>query len=436
MTESIIQDEATLQHYLKNRWIRVITALFAMVFVSVYEYSWTLYTSGIAKAFHTTATAAVVGGVFSTYVVVQAVTMWLFGRYADKHGPRLISIIGGLITGIGYIGSSFAPSLLVLYITYGFGSIGVGIIYATAISSALKWYTGKKRGMMVGLIDLGFGGGAFALSPLIKYIITETSNFRSGFLYIGIAQIIIIPIMGLFFIYPPANFLSPDEPKAGSKIRKRVKKGPGEYRVAQMVKTWQWTVIYVSFFLIVGAGLAVISHLVPIGEAKGYTVAAFLAVFLFPFANGFGRFVSGTVSDFLGRPLSMLIFFFISGFSMLGAALVSGAAYATLYIVLIMLAAFGWGPLFALYPPTVGDYYGAKHSGANYGFTYTSKALGGLFAGYGFSLILTHYPGHFFLIPLVIASIMAIVAGLMGLSLRPPKKIIPGVEVTEPPGTS
>ncbi|GGM78507.1 MFS transporter [Thermogymnomonas acidicola] len=426
MLSSVAQADTNLDRLVKRRWVRVVAALFAMVFVSVYEYSWTLYTPGIAKAFHySTPNAAVIGGIFSVYVVVQAISMWLFGRYSDRHGPRMISILGGLITGIGYIGSAFAPSIPVLYLTYGFGSIGVGIIYATSISSALRWYTGKKRGMMVGLIDLGFGGGSFALSPLIKYIISVTSNFRDGFLYLGIAQIIIIPVMGYFFIYPPAGFRSPDEP-AAEKVRKRVPKGPGDFTVGQMTRTWQWAVIYVSFFLIVGEGLAVISHLIPIGEAKGFTFAAVLAVFLFPFANGFGRFISGTVSDYLGRPLSMMVFFFISGFAMLGAALIPGAPYGALYIVLIMLAAFGWGPLFALFPPTVGDYFGTRNSGANYGFTYTAKALGGIFAGYVFSLILLRYPGtHPFvdLIPLTIASIMAFCAGILGVILRPPKRV-------------
>ncbi|WP_162509798.1 hypothetical protein [Thermogymnomonas acidicola] len=201
--------------------------------------------------------------------------------------------------------------------------------------------------------------------------------------------------------------------------------------MGQMTRTWQWAVIYVSFFLIVGeGGLAVISHLIPIGgEAKGFTFAAVLAVFLFPLRE---RLRSVYFRDSVGLPwkatvhdgVLLYLWFRHAG----GAALIPGGApYGALYIVLIMLAAFGWGgPLFALFPPTVGDYFGTRNSGANYGFTYTAKALGGIFAGYVFSLILLRYPGtHPFvdLIPLTIASIMAFCAGILGVILRPPKRV-------------
>ncbi|WP_162509796.1 hypothetical protein [Thermogymnomonas acidicola] len=96
MLSSVAQADTNLDRLVKRRWVRVVAALFAMVFVSVYEYSWTLYTPGIAKAFHySTPNAAVIGGIFSVYVVVQAISMWLFGRYSDRHGPRMISILGG-----------------------------------------------------------------------------------------------------------------------------------------------------------------------------------------------------------------------------------------------------------------------------------------------------------------------------------------------------
>lgn len=404
----------------RTRWIAVISAVFIMSLVSPYEYSWSLFTQPIGNSFGLSANNVFIGLTYSIYIVIQAVTMFFAGRFADKYGARNISIIGGIITGVGWIASSFAPNLITLYLTYGFGSIGVGIIYSTGINTAVKWFP-DRRGIAAGIIEIGFGGGAFAISPLLEHIIT-TYNYQSAFLYFGIAQLIVITVLAYLFMYwPPHEWkLEGWSQLEAEKKHRLVKRATTNLTPKEMVKTWQWTAIFISFFLIVGAGLAIIGHLVSYGRALGFTITALFAVYMFPFFNGFGRFVLATGSDYLGRPYSLGLSFIIAGVS---AILISYTHNAIAYLFLIALFAFTWGPLFSLFPPLVGDFYGPRYAGNNYGLTYIAKAASGLLAGYGFSVIFLSRGIHF---TLVMVGIMAIIAGIIGASLKIPKASLAG----------
>ncbi|MEM0034479.1 MAG: MFS transporter [Saccharolobus sp.] len=397
------------------RWALVVAATIAMALVSVYEYSWTLYTVPLGKIFHISPASPALGLTYTIYIIVQALSMFVAGRIADRYGPRLISIIGGLLTGIGYISSAFASSLPLLYLTYGFGSIGVGIIYGTAISTAVRWFP-DKRGLATGIIEIGFGGGSFALSPLIQYIIS-TISYRAAFIDLGIIQLILITTLAILFAYPPPQWLPKGfNAEEYEKKRKLIKRSKYDFKFTEMIKTWQWWIIYISFFLIAGSGLSIVGHLIPYGKSLGFSIAAIIGVFLFPFANGLGRFVMGTISDYLGRPYTMTLSFGISGISMISVAFIP--KIAPLFLALIFIIAFTWGPLFSLFPPTIGDYYGPKYSGTNYGITYTAKALAGIFAGYGASVLFTNYGIKE---TLVITGLMAIGAAILALTLKPPK---------------
>ncbi|MEM3313620.1 MAG: MFS transporter [Thermoplasmatales archaeon] len=386
--------KVTREEIIKNRgtrvplWLIVLGMIIGMVLVSPYEYSWSFFTVPLGKVFGIAATSYPISTTFSVYIVVQALTMFISGRFLDKrrHLTPYFMALAGFLASIGWILSSFtskSTGLYYLYTVYGIGSIGVGIVYGVGISTALKWFHGKTRGLVVGLIDLGFGAGSFAISPLVHYLIVSRS-YHVSFFYVGLIMLIIIPF-GLLVRYPPPNYVPYGKTSEQAEaVRKRVKKSGLELSPSQMVRRWQFYAIYIGFFFIAGAGLAIVGKLVSIGTALGFVISAVIAVYLFPLSNGLGRLVSGIVSDFLGRRESMLLFFGITG---IGLLVVGYLHSSVAYVATIMLIAFGWGPLFTLWPAMTGDYFGQKNSGGNYGVVYTAKAVGGLFAGYGFALI-------------------------------------------------
>lgn len=398
--------------------------LMCMVMVSPYEYSWTLFTTPLGKEFGLAASSYPIGTTFSIYIVVQALSMFLSGRFLDKRRnltPYML-VIAGVLAGSGWLLSSLTTKALgldYLYTVYGIGSIGVGIVYGVGVSTALKWFKGKTRGTLLGLIDLGFGAGSFALSPLVNNLITDY-NYHFSFQVLGVMMLVIIIPFGAVVRYPPAGYVPVGKTsEEAERTRKRVKKTGFDMSVSQMVRTWQFYGIYIGFFFIAGAGLGIVGHLIPIGRNLGFTIGALIATYLFPLSNGIGRFVSGVVSDYLGRPLSMLLFFGIGGVDLL---VIGSITNSDAYIATIMLYAFCWGPLFTLWPAIVGDFYGSKNSGGNYGFVYTSKAIAGLFAGYVFSVYFSTYGDK---ASLILTGVMSLVAALIGVSLLLIPKSIP-----------
>jgi OFA family oxalate/formate antiporter-like MFS transporter len=108
---------------------------------------------------------------------------------------------------------------------------------------------------------------------------------------------------------------------------------------------------------------------------------------LFPLANGLSRVFAGAVSDKIGREKTMMLFYAVLGLSIF--AFVMLAHIPALFVLMVFTASLLGGAPFALYPATIGDYYGVKYATTNYGITYTAKAWAGLISGWlsGYLLI-------------------------------------------------
>ena len=76
----------------------------------------------------------------------------------------------------------------------------------------------------------------------------------------------------------------------------------------------------------------------------------------------------------------MTIFYGLLGLSIIDLLKFGDHPFA--FVAIIFLAALLGGSPFALYPATVGDYYGARYSTVNYGITYTAKAWAGFISGW------------------------------------------------------
>jgi OFA family oxalate/formate antiporter-like MFS transporter len=143
----------------------------------------------------------------------------------------------------------------------------------------------------------------------------------------------------------------------------------------------------------------------------------------FPLGNGLSRVVAGTVSDRLGRERTMMIFYFLLGLSIL--SLVLFARSPAVFLVIVTIAALLGGAPFALYPATIGDYYGAKHATTNYGITYTAKAWAGLISGWLSGYLVVQFGSYRF--PLIVVALCSFLAAVVSSPrfLRMPEKETP-----------
>ena len=115
----------------KGRWMLVILGMIINLCLGSI-YSWSVFVGPLTNYFTKDLGQAVSASEillpFSVFLAFFAIAMPFTGKYIEKYGPRNITIVGGCLTGLGWLLSSFAGSVQWLYIFYGvIAGIGVGI---------------------------------------------------------------------------------------------------------------------------------------------------------------------------------------------------------------------------------------------------------------------------------------------------------------------
>lgn len=109
----------------------------------------------------------------SLFMAVPLLSGPIMSALVDRYGCRSMTIVGGLISGFGFILSCFSTTIEVMYLTFGvIAGLGLGLCYVTAVVSIAYWFE-KKRTLAVGLSACGTGIGTFVYAPMTTYFIEE-----------------------------------------------------------------------------------------------------------------------------------------------------------------------------------------------------------------------------------------------------------------------
>ena len=184
------------------------------------------------------------------------------------------------------------------------------------MGTALKWFP-DKRGLATGMIAAGYGLGAAATSAPLAMTI-RSHGYRYAFLSFGLAQGLIIVLLGSLLIKPIASAA-------------RVHRGP-ETKPSQTLRTGVFWLIYLIYLLIAFGGMVITAQLGPIArdfglENRAITILGIsapvltLAVSIDNFANGITRPVAGFISDIIGRENMMLLMFSLEAIALAGMAI-------------------------------------------------------------------------------------------------------------------
>ncbi|XP_037815355.1 uncharacterized protein LOC119606054 [Lucilia sericata] len=108
----------------------------------------------------------------------------IWSNLVDKYGCRKMTIIGGVVSAIGFGLSSVVNSVEMLMVTFGIISgLGLGIGYVTAVVSIAFWFD-KKRTFATGIGASGTGIGTFLYAPLTQWLI-DTYGWRGATLILA-----------------------------------------------------------------------------------------------------------------------------------------------------------------------------------------------------------------------------------------------------------
>src|SRR5215472_6591011 len=379
-----------------NRWVILIASIVSMVAVANFQYGWTLFVLPLQR--HLNQTAALISVTFTVFVLLETWLVPFEGWLVDKFGPTLLVMLGGVLAGLGWVGSGKAESLSALYLAYAVSGIGAGIVYGTAVGSALKWFP-DHRGLAAGLTAAGFGAGsALTVAPLANMINPAGqppgSGYQHTFIVWGIIQGVVVVIAALFLKAPPVGWLPKTWRTVGSE-QVKTRQTAVSFTSGEMAATPHFWLMYLMMAMVSTGGLMATAQLAPMARDFGVDkVGVKLLFWMVPaltFAlqadrviNGLCRPFWGWVSDHIGREKTMALAFTLEAIAIY--ALIQFANRPLLFVVFSAFTFFGWAEIYSLFPALSGDFFGRKNATANYGFLYTAKGTASVFVPIGSAL--------------------------------------------------
>jgi MFS family permease len=358
----------------RGRWLLVACGLVINLCLGTI-YSWSVFVAPLTSYFtgtlHQAVTANEILLPFSVFLAFFAIAMPLAGKYIETLGPRKVTIIGGILTGLGWLLASTATSVWMLYILYGvIGGIGVGIAYGVPVAVAARWFP-DRRGAAVGLALLGFGFSAFVTANLADVLI-RAMGVMGTFRVFGVAFVVLTIVLAIPLRFPPAGWKpagwTPPAPKPGEEVC--------ECDRPAMLRTASFYALWVCYFIGCLAGLMAISIAKPVGTEVGVEAGlATMLVGFFAIFNGGGRPVFGALTDRLTpRSTALLSFVLIAAASLMMWQVPSVPVYILSFAIL-------WGCLggwLAIAPTATGCYFGTCDYPRCYGVVFLAYGAGAI----------------------------------------------------------
>jgi nitrate/nitrite transporter NarK len=360
---------------------------------------------------------------YSVAVLVFAFMMVPAGYLLDKYGPRVVSTLGGLLVGCGFVLVSFSSSLTTWIVGFGcLAGTGLGLAYASATPAAVKWFPAKRTGLIAGLVVSGFGLASAYIAPLGSYLLTN-HGISKTMLWLGIGVGAIVILLSQVLSNPPKGYVpggAAGAPAPGAATKKV------DSTWKEMMKTPTFWILWCVYFIGAGAGLMVISHASKVAKTS-MAELAWVAVALLAVGNAAGRIISGLLSDKIGRQatlITMLLFQAVMIFLLTIVPVESAGAI----LAVACLIGFNYGSNLSLFPSVTKDFFGLKGFGLNYGIMFTAWGVGGSVLSRVSEMIKKETGSLDY--SCYAATGLLVLAALLTLMVRPPK----GQPVPQPAG--
>ena len=367
-----------------NRWLVVVGAIIIQLCLGAI-YAWSVFTPSLKEAGWTyTETQAV----FAVGLVSFAVVMVWAGFRLKDIGPRKLAWAGGIVLGAGYLlagligGTGFWTILVFVGLV---GGAGIGLGYVVPIAVGMRWFPDKK-GLVAGLAVAGFGFGAMGWVKLAGSWGHMIQNYglSTTFAVYGVMFVVLVFIGGIWMVFPPEGYVpegwTPPVASSGKSD------GAVAFTAREMLGTPQFYLIFLTFIIGSGAGLMTIGlmkaypfeALTKAGMSQAEALACCgtaMAVF-FSLANGLGRILWGSMSDFLGRKRSIFLMTASQGVIVILFTYMAGNEML-LYLGATLIG-FNFGGNFALFPSITADTFGNETVGQNYPWVFLAYGAGGI----------------------------------------------------------
>lgn len=356
----------------KNKWLIVLSAIGIHICIGS-VYAWSVLTKPIMQAMGFTLQETT--WTFSIAILFLGLSAGFLGSYVEKHGPRRSGLVSTIFFGIGMLGTAFAlsqHSLLLMYLFYGvIGGIGLGTGYITPVSTLVKWFP-NNRGLATGLAIMGFGFASLIAGPVMQLLIAKY-GLINNFIILGCVYMVIMTASSLY-LEPPKI---PAVAEVKAKLASLPENNQVQYTVNEAMKTWHFYALWWIFFTNITCGIGLLAVASPMAQEviQMTPLAAASMVGIIGLLNGLGRIVWSTISDYIGRRNTYIMFFLLEivAFYMLASVTDSFVFQALIFLI---ITCYGGG--FSCMPAYLSDLFGTKQLSAIHGRILTAWGLAGI----------------------------------------------------------
>ena len=397
---------------MRNRWFIALAAIGLHISIGS-VYAWSVLTRPIMADMGFTLSQTT--WTFSLAILMLGLSAGFLGSFAEKIGPKKSGLLAMLFWVTGLFGTAYALSihnLTLLYLFYGIiGGIGLGIGYITPVSTLVKYFP-NRPGFATGLAIMGFGFASLIAGPLMQYLVAQV-GLVDTFIILGVIYLVIMGASSLYLKAPQQKHST-----RTTKDRSTMYVHTHGMLANDAMKTWQFGALWWVFFINITCGIGLLSLASPMAqEAIGMTpTAAASLVGIIGIFNGGGRIAWSTISDYLGRAQTYILFFIIE---IIAFYLLAQTNSALTFQILILLIITCYGGGFSCMPAYLADLYGIRQLSTIHGRILTAWGLAGIAgpmlvsyfheAGYGYTTALECFAALF-----VLNTIIAIVLKIYG----------------------
>lgn len=385
---------------MRNRWFIALAAIGLHISIGS-VYAWSVLTRPIMADMGFTLSQTT--WTFSLAILMLGLSAGFLGSFAEKIGPKKSGLLAMLFWVTGLLGTAYALSihnLTLLYLFYGIiGGIGLGIGYITPVSTLVKYFP-NRPGFATGLAIMGFGFASLIAGPLMQYLVAQV-GLVDTFIILGVIYLVIMGASSLYLKAP-----QPKHPTRTTKDKSAMYVHTHGMLANDAMKTWQFGALWWVFFINITCGIDLLSLASPMAqEAIGMTpTAAASLVGIIGIFNGGGRIAWSTISDYLGRAQTYILFFIIE---IVAFYLLAQTNSALTFQILILLIITCYGGGFSCMPAYLADLYGIRQLSTIHGRILTAWGLAGIAgpmlvsyfheAGYGYTTALECFAALFVL---------------------------------------
>lgn len=338
-----------------KRWLALMASILMQSCLGM-VYAWSTFVPALEREHGITPEQS--GLIFGACIASFTVSMVFGGILQQKHGPRRIGMIGGILFAAGYLTGALSGGNFALMLS-GFSLLagaGIGFAYVCPLATGIKWFP-KHKGLITGLTVAGFGLGSVFFAKAGKQMLDANMPVLDILLRIGWVVGATVMVASLFLFVPPTACPGKASPECS------------------ILKDRRFWPLFWQIFCGTFGGLLIIGNLKPIGMAEGLTAeSATRAVMLFAIGNASGRILWGLWYDRFGATMiTACLLLLAAGATTLGLSNSQQGFYAA-----TLLSAFAFGGCFVLFAARVADEFGADRISEIYPFVFLGYGIAGL----------------------------------------------------------